>query len=325
MKTRDGRCAFLNEENLCRIYMELGPERMCQSCRMYPRFEKPAGDIIFHYMRISCPEVGRILLSRKAPMKIRMVEDEFKPDWFVLRNPDWNFFQCAERAFEANLLILQSRLYSVAERERAFLLFNRSLQNALDAGNMAEAEALIAHFSAPENYASLVQSKLSAHLPSKVRLFRELCALFLIQNTGSSMFKMFARSVDYIKSEDADMDALSDMFKTLDGDSLQREQESLLTYLLFNHYLSSDLLDKRAKRDLFGEAVFILTMFQFYRIFSAVLSVTDEKVLSLQDRTLILSLLSRGFEHNQEFRKKFHTELEKHNFYDLGFLFQLLS
>ncbi len=325
LKTRNGRCAFLNEKNLCRIYIELGPEHMCDICQTYPRFERTTGNLIWHSMTMSCPEVGRILLSRKAPLKLRVMEDDGIPQWDAGFTPDWNFFQCAARAFEASLAILQNRLYSVAERERAFLLFNRSLQNALDAGNMAEAEALIAHFSAPANYASLAQSKLSAHLPSKVRLFRELCALFLIRNTGSPMFQMFIRSVDYIKSEDADMDALCGMFKTLDGDSFQREQESLLTYLLFNHYLSNDLLDKKAKRNLFGDAVFILTMFQFYRIFSAVFSVTDGKVLNLTDRTLMLSLLSRGFEHNQEFRKNFYAELEKHDFYDLGFLFQLIS
>ena len=31
------RCAFLNEENLCDIHTEAGPEMFCRTCRNYPR------------------------------------------------------------------------------------------------------------------------------------------------------------------------------------------------------------------------------------------------------------------------------------------------
>ena len=31
------RCSFLNEENLCDIYRELGAEALCQTCCQYPR------------------------------------------------------------------------------------------------------------------------------------------------------------------------------------------------------------------------------------------------------------------------------------------------
>ena len=31
------RCAFLNDENLCDLYTEMGPDSLCRTCRMYPR------------------------------------------------------------------------------------------------------------------------------------------------------------------------------------------------------------------------------------------------------------------------------------------------
>ena len=31
------RCAFLNEDNLCDIYSEIGKEMLCDTCRKYPR------------------------------------------------------------------------------------------------------------------------------------------------------------------------------------------------------------------------------------------------------------------------------------------------
>ena len=36
-KQYHGRCAFLNEENLCDLYSEAGPEYLCRTCRAYPR------------------------------------------------------------------------------------------------------------------------------------------------------------------------------------------------------------------------------------------------------------------------------------------------
>ena len=31
------RCAFLNDENLCDLYKALGPDALCDTCRLYPR------------------------------------------------------------------------------------------------------------------------------------------------------------------------------------------------------------------------------------------------------------------------------------------------
>lgn len=58
----DRRCAFLNEENLCDIYIEAGPKMFCKTCRNYPRhieeFEGLAGDFSFCFpvrrLRGSC-------------------------------------------------------------------------------------------------------------------------------------------------------------------------------------------------------------------------------------------------------------------------------
>ena len=31
------RCAFLNQDNLCRLYQMAGPDSLCRTCKMYPR------------------------------------------------------------------------------------------------------------------------------------------------------------------------------------------------------------------------------------------------------------------------------------------------
>ena len=59
------RCAFLNEENLCDIYTEAGPEMFCRTCRNYPRHIEEFEGLREISLSLSCPEAARILLSQK--------------------------------------------------------------------------------------------------------------------------------------------------------------------------------------------------------------------------------------------------------------------
>lgn len=324
--TPDGYCMLMNEEKLCRVYIELGPEHMCDTCRIYPRQERSAGDRVLHYMTISCPEVGRIFFSQKAPLEFHTVEDKNRRLQYPVSSPDWHYFRLAERAFQVNFEILRDQSLDIAQRERALILFNRALQDALDAEKWEDAEKLFTFFSAPENYLSMTRSQLSGHLPSKVRFFRDLCELMLKREGRSNVYRMFVFSIRYICSEQADMDALSECLRMLDGEDYRREEENLLTYFLFHFYLDDALLDKSANRDLFQRLVFILAVYQFYRIFTAIYSSQRKKITSLENRVLTVAFLSRYFEHSPEqFRERFKGILAQHQFYDMGFLFQLIS
>lgn len=323
----NGRCPFLNDENLCRIYIELGPEHMCDTCRIYPRLDQMAGDRILHYMTISCPEVGRIFFSRKTPIEFHIMEDGNHRTAFSVNAPDWTFFRIAERAFEVNLEILQNRAHTVAERERAMLLFNRAIQDAIDAERWGEVETLITFFSSPNNYVSLTQSEVHANLSSKVRFIRDLCDVVLLsRKVKSPFFQLFLTSVEYIGSGQADMDAFSDWLREFDQEEFQREQENFLIYLLFRHYLSETLLDSNTNRDLFQRLMVPLSLYQFYRIFTALFSIKEGIMIDMKKRALIASFLSRWFEHAvPKFQEEFRKALEKNQFYDMGFLFQLIS
>lgn len=81
----DGRCAFLNEDNLCDLYLEGGRDYFCKTCRTYPRHIEEFEDVREVSLAISCPEACRIVLFRKDPVTFRNFErdKEEKPyDFF---------------------------------------------------------------------------------------------------------------------------------------------------------------------------------------------------------------------------------------------------
>ena len=68
------RCAFLNEENLCDLYKALGPDALCDTCRLYPRHTEEFEGLRELSLSLSCPEAAKIILSCKEP--VRFIEEE---------------------------------------------------------------------------------------------------------------------------------------------------------------------------------------------------------------------------------------------------------
>lgn len=62
---KNHRCPFLDKNNLCEIYLSLGEDGFCQTCREYPRYFGEAGDLIQEDLSLSCPEVARMFFSDK--------------------------------------------------------------------------------------------------------------------------------------------------------------------------------------------------------------------------------------------------------------------
>ena len=82
------RCAFLNEENLCDLYKALGPDSLCDTCRMYPRHTEEYEGLRELSLSLSCPEAARIILSckdRSLPLTLRMSASEQLTEQYQIR------------------------------------------------------------------------------------------------------------------------------------------------------------------------------------------------------------------------------------------------
>ena len=53
------RCAFLNDENLCDLYKALGPDALCDTCRMYPRHTEEYEGLRELSLSLSCPKAAK--------------------------------------------------------------------------------------------------------------------------------------------------------------------------------------------------------------------------------------------------------------------------
>ena len=113
------RCPFLNERNLCDIYIQLGEEALCQICTDHPRYFKWFGGVKEGGVGLCCEEAAKLILSSPPVLAERIVPDEEAPD-------------CDEELL---------RLLTDARRELTSRLWEGSLFSALTSA-VADAERL---------------------------------------------------------------------------------------------------------------------------------------------------------------------------------------
>lgn len=98
---KDGRCPFLNENNLCDIITTLGEDALCQICRDHPRWFEWYGNEKEGGIGLSCEEGARLILTEEG------FADYFESE--TEDDPDENFDEAAYRF----LLSVREELFDI--------------------------------------------------------------------------------------------------------------------------------------------------------------------------------------------------------------------
>lgn len=73
---RDGRCPFLDENNLCKIHGKLGAEYLSDTCTYYPRIVNRVDGKFERSATMSCPEIARLALLNKEGIVFEQYEED---------------------------------------------------------------------------------------------------------------------------------------------------------------------------------------------------------------------------------------------------------
>lgn len=68
--TNDGRCPFLNGENLCDLICGLGEDALCQICADHPRFRNDWPDRTELGLGLCCEAAGQLILTWDSPVTL---------------------------------------------------------------------------------------------------------------------------------------------------------------------------------------------------------------------------------------------------------------
>lgn len=130
---RSGKCAFLREDMLCDMYIHMGKDSLCTTCREYPRHTEEFENVREVSLSLSCPEVARILMN--ITDKVTFVTEEDDEDE-VFDDFDYFLYSNLEDIREEILRVIQDRSVDIRSRIERVLQIGASAQRHYDEGDL---------------------------------------------------------------------------------------------------------------------------------------------------------------------------------------------
>ncbi len=133
--SRNRRCPFLLENNLCEIYIELGEKSLCRTCTLFPRHMTDLGSRKETGISISCPEAARLIFSSSEPITFETVDEDspVQPN-----NISPTIYFILQKAQKTAINILQNRKFSINRRLIAFLRYCEEVQKRIRLNNCGD-------------------------------------------------------------------------------------------------------------------------------------------------------------------------------------------
>lgn len=225
-KQYEGRCAFLNEENLCDIYQEAGKNMLCKTCRTYPRhIEEFEGNREIS-LSLSCPEAARIILSCKNRVQFLTVEKLGEEEY---ENFDFFLYTKLTDTRDLVIKILQDRSRPMKIRMAMVLALGHDLQRRIHSGQLFLVDDLLKRYEKDGAFDRMEKKIKPYHISSTGRniLVQEL---FEILDELEILKKDWP---DYVKNLEAELEK-NPSFQANEDWEIWMEQ--LMIYFIFTYF-----------------------------------------------------------------------------------------
>ena len=294
------RCAFLNQENLCDLYRELGADSLCDTCRMYPRHVEEYEDLREFSLSLSCPVAAEMILGCKEQVRFLEEEDDVEEQVEEYEDFDIILFDWLEEAREVLLEVIQDRSLPVSARMLVLLNVSFLSQKALDQGILLEMDLRAeVEKAVSESRKTSVQKQGEKVFQNKILLLKDLQKLEVLREEWTELLhrlekNLYARGVE-------DYEALREEFlESVQETSSQKKQweiyeEQLLVFFVYTYFCGAvydDMIYTKA----------VLAVFSVLWIEELWMErwLSKGKKLEFQDMVQVAYTYAREIEHSDE-------------------------
>ncbi len=232
-----GRCSFLNEDNLCDLYRELGEGALCRTCAMYPRHVEEFDGLRELSLSLSCPVAARMILTCREQLVLLEEEtDEEEELAEEFEDFDLLLFTQLEDARTLIFRVLKERRVPVESRINWVMRFAEELQTCIDEERYFDVDGVIGKY-----------HDVSVTPVNTEKGYREMCAEFQVLEGLERLREEWsevlsdARQVLYTQGQERYSAICKEFDKNFGGDSKYREawslfNENLMLFFIYTYF-----------------------------------------------------------------------------------------
>ncbi|WP_318615788.1 flagellin lysine-N-methylase [Sporosarcina sp. YIM B06819] len=324
-----GDCTLLDEDHLCKIQKELGPDFLSNTCAVYPRNLNLVDNVVEKSATLSCPEVARlVLLNEKGIDFIQDVEPSNTKGFLKKHSMSkeqqelfWNL-----RIF--TIRTLQNRNISIENRLIILGLFYRKFDKLSSEGKSEKVLLLMQEFESSIDDESLLDS--IKQLPGNISFQVSMCKSLLEYRLSSSITSQ--RYVDclneMVKGLGIDIEFFEDDINQRYKEAYEVDYKPFIDkheYILENYlvnYVFTNLFpfDKKTVTDSFAILIINFSMIKLHLIGMA-------KYHNGLNNDLVIKLVqsySKTIDHNNAYLKNVENLLKGHGYTTLAHMVVLV-
>ena len=308
-QSKDKRCAFLNEENLCDVYIALGGNSLCKTCRLYPRHIEEFEGIREISLSISCPEAAKILLSKTEPVKFVSYEKEGEEDY---EDFDFLLYSQLADAREVMIRILQDRTKSVKMRAALMLGIAHDMQGRINRGELFTCDEVLEKYQ-KETADHFVETKIAEWEEDILDRFlfakKAFANLHKLELLKEDWFVALRETQELIYQDERKYQDICERFTAWAKEKMVQwevQKEQLLVYFIFTYFCGA-VYDGRvyAKAQMAAASVFYIEQMLMARW------IKNEGMLDEEDVLNIVYRYSREVEHSDTNLERLEKIMEK--------------
>jgi len=290
------RCAFLRDDGLCDMYLNMGEDALCRTCRNYPRRVERYENVREVTLSVSCPEVARLLMKRSEPVRFRSKEDDITEE--IEGSDPLLYFAVSELKSEL-YGILQDRSMDIETRAGLVFAVCNDWQVKISSGQLFECSDVYKKYKT-ERAKNYVAGTVKTFINDPEKYYRAMRSAFLslyrFEPLKENWPNMILRNEEFLYNDGAESYMkMTEEFNrwTAQDSSFAIRMEQLLVY-----YVSAYLSRSADDGDVISKIHMALIPAAIIHELSMSYWLRNGKTLSADDMSRIVYRLSREIEHS---------------------------
>ena len=290
-------CPFLNKNNLCDIYTELGEDFLCYTCKTYPRFIEEYSNSRDIGISLSCPEAARLILKDSKPVNFEVSEDKEMVDIFDDINFDISMHLLSARKMALD--ILQNRSISLNHRIAILVNFAHDIQEAINANNLSKVTDIVNKYSKEHYQKELInefdkyKTKQSHKYDNMLKCMNMYKNLNPINDNWPQIIEHainYFHKVDDVTFYQKQYDDFDEYYK-----SKTYEYEHLIVYFIFQYFMKS-VFDE----ELYSKVTLGVMSYLIIKELNVVRWIDNKYNFDINDQIDIMHMYSKEIENSEK-------------------------